>query len=89
MICHGCGGEKFLKIGFTHPHRGLSTVPCDGCGGTGELPDKAKDWRGIGRQMKADRKRRGETLRTESRRRGIDPALLSKMERGFCEPVTE
>lgn len=83
MTCPTCNGHKrvyhpvHIDIGFT----------CPDCEGTGIADDRYYLWLAIGEAMKAERISRRVLLRDEAIARGMDVGLLSRMERGFNEPI--
>jgi RecJ-like exonuclease len=63
-------------------------LPCQACGGSGQMPAEMLRWRAIGSRMKHWRRQvvsRG--LREEAEHRGILPSDLCKMENGYIEPI--
>lgn len=83
--CQGHGEIHAIACGGKGPV-GL-TLKCELCGNTGKISKEKQAWREKGRKLKDERVARGVVLREEARRRGVDPVVLSKMERGILEPV--
>lgn len=77
MTCPDCNGRKFI----------ISRIECPSCLGTGSVDDRHPLWKPIGEAMKAKRISRRVLLRDEAIARGMDVGLLSRMERGFTEPI--
>lgn len=77
ILALGCGKKSPVALSFD----------CELCEKTGKINEKKNAWRKTGSLMKEERIERGLVLRKEARRRGMDPILLSKMERGIVEPV--
>lgn len=80
--CPKCDGEK--KI-FTHMcGHGWRLVNCGQCGGTGLVPSEMIAWIAEGKRRRDDRMDRCVTLRSEAKRLGVSPTLLSRWEMGRC-----
>lgn len=83
ILCPQCNGEK-ESMGFVCRGDGCDVKPlgCILCRGQGKV-DYGKYSRWLeGQNLVADRKARGETLRSEAERLGISMTKLSKRERG-------
>lgn len=61
-------------------------ITCLRCGGCGAVRDETAAWVVTGREMSADRRSRGNSMRKEAKERGMDPCELSAMETGRVEP---
>jgi hypothetical protein len=64
---------------------GLS-IDCELCEKTGKIGREKVAWRKAGRRMREERIARRVVLREEAKKRGMDPLLLSRMERGIVKP---
>ena len=97
MICPSCKGEKTVMGLFPvwadnvpQKDRKLYVyIPCPDCNKTGKVDDRYPEWLKIGKEMAEDRRKRRLTIFKEAKRRNIDSIILSKMERGFIEPIKE
>ncbi len=92
MICPSCKG-KGTSVAFVDWHDDskehgmdgeLMELECHYCGGTGAIAD-VEAWRKReqrGRNMRNERKSKGESLRDAAKRMGISATKLSQIERG-------
>lgn len=89
MICPECDGKKQLHahINYGNGPGEWKDIDCSRCKGSGEVPDEEATWIAAGKKFRADRVARGRSLREEAIERGIQPGLLSSMERGMCPPL--
>ena len=83
--CAGRGEIMAIACGRKGPV-GLS-LECELCEKTGKISKTKAAWRAAGRKMRDERIGRGVVLRNEAKRRGMDPVVLSKMERGILKPA--
>ena len=79
MKCPNC--EKGWMRAFFAP----VMIPCDICGGTGELPENLTYQPEIGQEMKRNRIARRITLKEGAMVIGIEVSELSRRERGYFE----
>jgi hypothetical protein len=83
--CPICNGHKtcfvHLNYGNSRPHE-WKRVPCDFCGGEGEVSDELMARYTEGQRMREDRLARRASLREEAKRFGITPQELNAREHG-------
>lgn len=59
---------------------------CDRCNGTGEVSEESAEWIERGKQMKQARLSMRIGMRQSAEVYGIDPLIVSQMERGIVKP---
>lgn len=88
MKCPDCKGDgKIFAIGCGKKGPQMISFDCELCAATGKIGKEKATWVKLGEKMREDRVARGLVLRKEAKRRGMDPLMLSKMERGILQPV--
>lgn len=81
-ICRGTGDIGPVHVRFATHGEWRETMPCHDCGGTGRWSSERLAAYEQGQGMRAARVERGESIRDASKRLGIRPAELCRIERG-------
>jgi len=82
MNCPDCKGVGKI-YGFGCPGFRLMEMPCTTCDGTGQMDAGYVGRKIEGAKYRHDRLSRKQTLRTRAIHLGVDPAELSRYERGM------
>lgn len=85
MTCPVCGGSG-KTLGFSSHLRGVLTLDCNTCDGSGVVDDEYPSRAEAGKKMNRYRLDRGITLRAASKITGVNPITLSRMEIGKIDP---
>lgn len=86
LVCPGCGGEKtalaHFNTGADSSQHYWAKAPCPTCQGEGVVTQQHWDAIQHGKQLRAERRARQETLFDAARRMGISTPELSRLESG-------
>ena len=86
VSCWSCGGTGIGA--FAHADTSFSEIQCDRCQGTGQCPEKMREWEAIGGLIREDRLKSECTLRDRAHKKGWSAYDLSRAERGIIDPYS-
>lgn len=88
MICPECEGRRTVTAILCGPDGSRRmTTPCYRCNGTGALPERQRAWIELGRELRAQRIARHQSMLERARQLGIEVAEVSAMEQGRLDPL--